>query len=231
MPSGAGILLALALLWCSSPARATEDLTSLWLVGTLDGRLGGGEEFSPWRYRIRGQLRTFDAFDGTRQALVQNSLGRRLPGGFTLWGAYAYYQNNPSSIGSNRENRLWQQLDWTARGWEGGTLRTNTRLEQRWLSLFEDVGWRFRQQVRIDVPVRTGSRTDLIGALEGIWDLRDTDWTDRGLSQVRINVGAGFPVSASTRMQVIYQYQYRNLDGQEDLVNHILIFSFSHRPL
>jgi hypothetical protein len=132
----AGMLLALLLALAPRPAAAMEDRSSLWLVGTLDGMLGAGEEFSPWRYRIRGQLRTFDAFDGTRQALVQSSIGRRLGGGFTFWGGYAFYQNNPSSIGSSQENRIWQQLDWTDLGWDGGTLRTRTLLEQRWLDVF-----------------------------------------------------------------------------------------------
>ena len=55
------------------------------------------------------------------------------------------------------EERGFQQRNWTMGKPWGGELSSRTRLEQRWRSAGDAMGWRLREMLRYEKPLRAGS--------------------------------------------------------------------------
>ena len=121
------------------------------------------------------------------------------------------------------EERGFQQLNWTMGKPWGGELSSRTRLEQRWRSDGDDMGWRLREMLRYEKPLRTGS--DALNALvyaEGFVALNDTDWGARGgFDQIRSFIGAELGLPGASTLEVGYLNQLINQRGGDTRVNHV----------
>lgn len=224
----AGMLLVAASC-LAPPAQAAEHESALWLGTSYTGPLGDGPEWSRWRYRAQLQARGFEALDGARQAIIGLGLIYRLPNSFSISGGYRYFHTQFDGAGSVHEQRLWQELNWTTGGWWGGTLRSRTRLEQRYLQERSGTGLRLRQQFRLDVPLADFQGLDLVSGVESLFQLRDTSWTQAGYAETRAFIGFNKAVSPKLQIDIGYVHQRVRREQAPDFVNHILVANFNFR--
>ena len=165
----------------------------IWLVLSTSGALGGNAGGGPWRYWFDAHARFFELGSGTDQFLVRPAIGYAVAGNARLWLGYARVQTKNRANISFDEDRFWQQLDWRAGDWLGGAWTWRARLEQRSLSLGDDVGITLRMMARYTRPLDAAGTTSLIIGVEPFLDLRDTDWgASRGISQNRAHIGIGW---------------------------------------
>jgi hypothetical protein len=220
------ILLLIYLGLASPDVRALEQESGAWLVGLLSGSFGSEENPSRWRYALKGQFRDFSLGDGVRQGTVRGGLGYQLNSKVTLWGGYVYFHTNVKNVGSAHENRIWQQVNWTMGSGDWGTLKSRTRLEQRFREHREGRGLWLRQQFRADIPVKARDKLSYILGLEAFFHLRGTDWADEGFIQNRVFIGMGYKVSPRMSIEVGYLNQFFRLRELPDLMNHLAIVGF-----
>jgi hypothetical protein len=222
-------LLLAALSLCIAPsADAVENRTALWLGAQVDGDLGK-DDWSNWLYMAQAQYRTFDAFDGTRQALGRLGLGYRLNRGWRIYGRADYYQTRSPVTGTFNEFRVQQSANWGGPAWGRVNLRFRGMLEQRWIDERDGTAWRFRPRIGLEWPARRFEHVDWMVFSESFFDLRELDWVDRGFNQQRFFFGARIPLGVGLHLEAGYQYQWLNPWGTGDLVNHTLVGMFRFR--
>ena len=105
------------------------------------------------------------------------------------------------------------------------SIQLRSRLEQRFVSTGDDVGWRFRQFVKLGRPFQSEPRLSLLGYDEIFFSLNDTDWgASSGLDRNRLFVGFGWRFGAAGRLvgELGYLNQLvRNESGPHE-VHHLL---------
>lgn len=127
------------------------------------------------------------------------------------------------------EHRLWEQWQYEFPLATGALrLQLRTRLEERWRpSVGGDTGVRFRQMVRVTVPLGASGRWVLAAWDELFFGLNDTDWRQRqGFDQNRAFGGVGYWfVPGALRVEAGYFNQYVQRPGNPagDLSNHALM--------
>ncbi len=208
-------LLALA----ESPVRAaTSEDEQFWLNLTSMGSIKGDLV-----YFAEIQPRVGDGVSRIDQALFRGALGWKLSPAVTLYQGFAHVVVPVDGGQDVNEERGFQQLNWTMGKPWGGELSSRTRLEQRWRSDGDDMGWRLREMLRYEKPLRTGS--DALNALvyaEGFVALNDTDWGARGgFDQLRSFVGAELGLPGASTLEVGYLNQLINQRGGDTRVNHV----------
>ena len=211
-------LLALLALSASPTRAATSEDEQFWLnltsMGSIRGKLVYFAEIQP---------RVGDGVSRIDQALFRGALGWKLSPAVTLYQGFAHVVVSVDGGQDVNEERGFQQLNWTMGKPWGGELSSRTRLEQRWRSDGDDMGWRLREMLRYEKPLRTGS--DALNALvyaEGFVALNDTDWGARGgFDQLRSFVGAELGLRGASTLEVGYLNQLINQRGGDTRVNHV----------
>ena len=200
----------------ASPVLADTEDTQGWLnvtaTGSLSGKLMGWGEV---------QGRFGDDVGRLSQSIIRPGLGYQVNKDLTLWAGYARITNH--NRGPNvGEDRAWQQASWTIGKLGRATISSRTRLEQRWVETGSDTGWRLRQFIKYDLPLREGGTTNFVITSETFIALNDADWGARaGFDQMRNFVGLGFPVHPKARVEAGYMNQYIDRRGPNDQMNHI----------
>lgn len=216
----------------SSPgAWATEDEQGAWLAFSIMDAFRSGDEDSRWHYWFDAQARFFDPGSGVTQWVARPGIGYGVGDNLKAWIGYGRFNTRNHSGTVANENRYWQQLDWRAGGWLGGTITMRARLEQRSVSISDDTALALRFLTKYVRPVgRSGNKSLVIG-IEPFVDLRDTDWTgDAGMSQNRTFIGMGFRLSDSVSVEAGYMNQYNWVDGSEDANFHHATINLNVRP-
>ena len=211
-------LLALLALSASPVRAATSEDEQFWLNLTSMGSIKGDLV-----YFAEIQPRVGDGVSRIDQALFRGALGWKLSPAVTLYQGFAHVVVPVDGGQDVNEERGFQQLNWTMGKPWGGELSSRTRLEQRWRSDGDDMGWRLREMLRYEKPLRTGS--DALNALvyaEGFVALNDTDWGARGgFDQLRSFVGAELGLPGASTLEVGYLNQLINQRGGDTRVNHV----------
>lgn len=211
-------LLALLALSAAPTHAATSEDEQFWLNLTSMGSIKGDLV-----YFAEIQPRVGDGVSRIDQALFRGALGWRLSPAVTLYQGFAHVVVSVDGGQDVNEERGFQQLNWTMGKPWGGELSSRTRLEQRWRSDGDDMGWRLREMLRYEKPLRTGS--DALNALvyaEGFVALNDTDWGARGgFDQLRSFVGAELGLPGASTLEVGYLNQLINQRGGDTRVNHV----------
>ncbi|MCH2174044.1 DUF2490 domain-containing protein, partial [Myxococcota bacterium] len=202
--------LAVAGLFASSARAAVEHQAAGWLM--LAG-MGSFESISPEWSRVRwtfdGQARFFDSTNGLGQTIVRPGIGWALSESTTVWVGYGWIRDYPAGRSDIDENRLWQQLLWNG-GVGGWSIQSRTRLEQRFLDTGDDVGWRFREFVKVLYPLLESNRLRFAAYNELFLNLNSTDWgADSGFDQNRLFVGLNAPVNSARTVQAELGYLNR----------------------
>jgi len=216
-----------------SPAHGQIQDTGLWLGAFSQGQLNFKDlEDARTRWWFDGNARflgdDFELFQG----VVRPGLGYQLNEEQTAWVGYAWIGESLPDL-TFHENRIWEQ--WTLTRERGDmTIQLRSRLEQRFVSLGDDVGWRFRQMLRLQKPIERYPNLLWVAWDEIFFHLNDTDWGARtGYNQNRLFIGLGRrpPTRSSRRTDIGYLYQQIQVaeDGA-DLSNHILSINFFLSP-
>lgn len=175
------------------------------------------------------QLRFTDGADRLGQVLLRPAVGYRITPSDTLFLGYAYVRTEPLNGTPTDEHRMFQQALVRVVGGPGKTTVTSrTRLEQRWLEGRSGMGWRLRQQVRLDAPVAKG--LNAIVWAEPFVNLDTTAWGQRaGFDQLRGFAGVGLPIARGIAIEAGYSGQYVNRFNVPDRMNHIGSLSLTIR--
>lgn len=183
---------------------------------------------SPWKWWFDGHLRFLEDADGFNQSIVRPGIGWSLGEDLVVWGGYGWIHTSPLTGNDFDEHRTWQQLTWS-RGDEVRTFALRPRLEQRFLETGDDVGWRFRQLVRMQHHIPNLPRLSFVTWDEIFFHLRDTDWgAASGFDQNRVFVGFGWQHQPDSRLRTEIGYLNQTIDSPSgaDRVNHILSINF-----
>jgi len=185
---------------------------------------------SRWHYWLDAQARYLDLGSGVNQWLVRPGLGYEINDNLKAWVGYARFRTRNRAGNVADENRYWQQMDWTAGRWNGGKFTMRARLEQRSVSVGDDLGVVLRFMTKYVRPIGGDHNISLILGLEPFVDLRDTDWGgESGLGQNRSLIGVGWRLGDSVSVEAGYMNQYIWIDGGEDRINHLGVLSFKVR--
>lgn len=207
----------LALLAAPAHAATRED-EQVWLNLTAMGSIRGDLV-----YFAEVQPRVGDGVSRIDQALFRGALGWKAAPSLTLYQGFAHIVVPVEGGTDVNEERSFQQISWTLGKPWGGELSSRTRLEQRWRSDGTDMGWRAREMLRYEKPVRPGS--DAVNALvyaEGFVALNDTDWGARaGFDQLRSFAGVELGLPGASTLEVGYLNQLVNQRAGNQRVNHI----------
>lgn len=213
------LCLSACLALAASPAdAATREDEQFWLNLTAMGSIK--DELV---YFAEIQPRIGDGMSRVDQSLFRGALGWKLSPTMTVYQGYAHVVVPIEGGKDINEERSFQQLNWTLGKPWGGELSSRTRLEQRWRSDGDDMGWRLREMLRYEKPLKPGS--DAVNALvyaEGFAALDDTDWGARaGSDQLRSFVGAEIGLPGASTLEVGYLNQLVNQRAGNTRINHV----------
>jgi len=213
------LCLSACLALLSAPARAaTSEDEQFWLNLTAMGSVK--DELV---YFAEIQPRAGDGVSRIDQSLFRGALGWKFSPSLTLYQGFAHIIVQIDGGQDVNEERSFQQLNWTLGQPWGGELSSRTRLEQRWRSDGDDMGWRLREMIRYEKPLTAGS--DAFNALvyaEGFVALNDTDWGAKsGFDQLRSFVGAEVGLPGASTLEVGYLNQLINQSGGDRRINHV----------
>lgn len=206
-------------------AYAQKEDVQQWTLLAATGRVAGDvvvyAEIQP---RVTDDVGRFG------QLLARPAIGAQLSRDGQLLVGHAYVRTEPLGRRATDDHRAWQQVLWTAARSAGGfTLTSRTRLEQRTAEGFDDLGWRLRQQVRAQAPIRRGGKLQAIAWTEPFYSLDSTDWgRRRGFDQVRTFIGLGVPITTGLTAEPGYLNQTVFRRG-EDRVNHVANLTLFYR--
>lgn len=231
--AAAAILLAALACGATSTATAeTVDDQGLWLAFLSQGAFSDDAD-SPWKWWFDAHARFFDDADGFGQSILRPGIGYEIAERTTLWAGYGWINTAPAARSNFDENRVWQQLTWST-DVGPATWALRSRLEQRFLETGSDTGWRWRQFVRMRMPIVGGPRDVYFVAWDEVFvNFNDTDWGARsGFNQNRLFIGFGRRRQrcADTRIEIGYLNQAINPAGGDNLTNHILSFNYFFQP-
>jgi hypothetical protein len=221
------IFLVAAMLETSAARASTEHDKGLWLMIASQGAV---DRDSPTLSRLRwwfdGHARFFEETDGYGQSIVRPGLGWAVTENSTLWFGYGWIRDSPAEGPDRDENRIWQQ--WTTSfSLAKAAFSWRSRLEQRFIEGKDDMGWRFRQFIKVIQPIAFGSHLRLVAYDEIFFALNDTDWGARaGFDQNRFFAGLSWQFVPGRSVEVGYLNQFIQKSGPENLMNNILSINF-----
>lgn len=209
-----------------TPAHAATDDEQFWFQAIGQGSIRGDLVYFAEVQSRFGRDRA-----GLDQMLIRPAIGMKLSDTITVYQGYAHVRTPRTGGGNTREHRSFQQLSWSLGQVLGRRASSRTRLEQRWLSTGDDMGWRLRQMLRLAVPIGGGDAgVAVLAYAEGFFALNDTDWGARsGFDRARGFAGLELPMAGKSTVEIGYLNQYANNRGRPDDVDHALLVTLQLR--
>ncbi|MGX2038645.1 DUF2490 domain-containing protein [Methylocaldum sp. MU1018] len=209
--------------------EAAESLEDFQTWGNITAVGGFGfvdPKLKNVRYWLEGQGRFGEETTRLSQSMVRPALGYALNDRASVWLGYAWiFTDRPFTRRRFDENRIWQQLLWT-QPTAFGSFSSRTRFEQRFIETGSDTGWRFRQLVKLSVPLSFAPDFSLVGWEEVFVNINKTDWgADDGLDQNRVFVGLGYNFDKHIKTEIGYMNQYIRRAEAADRISHVLSVS------
>lgn len=207
--------------------KTTEDLQtwgSIIATGSLDAL---NSDLKSFKYWLEGQGRFGNDTSLFSQGLLRTGLGFAVNENTSAWLGYAWVPTDePFTKIAFDENRIWQQLLWGKKV-SFAAVTSRSRLEQRVIPTGSEIGWRFRQQLKVSVPLSFAPSFSLVASDEYFVNLNKTNWgADDGFDQNRAFGGIGFNFDKNIRTEVGYMNQYIRKAVVPDQMNHILSANF-----
>lgn len=208
--------LAAATLAASTPAAAQDDVQA-WGATLAQGPIAGDLVF--W---AEVQTRFTDDAARLGQLLIRPAVGVRLAPDTSAHIGYAYIRTDPAGGAATDEHRAWQQLIFPIlRNARGLYVSGRSRVEQRRLVGRDDTGWRLRQFVRAQIPLKRGGPVSAVVFTEGFYAANATDWgAPAGIDQWRTFVGVSLPASKRLTIEPGYLNQTVFRRGT-NAINHV----------
>lgn len=206
-------------------AETTHD-EQAWVNLTAMGPISGDVVyFAELQPRVGDGISRLDAL------LLRGAVGVKLSPKVTLYQGYAHVITPVDGGRDINEERSFQQLNVALGKPLGGELSSRTRLEQRWRSNGSDMGWRLREMLRYEHPLKQGS--DAVNALvyaEGFVAFNDTDWGARaGFDQLRSFVGAEVGLPGASTLELGYLNQTIDQTRGRTRMNHVASITLFYR--
>jgi hypothetical protein len=206
-------------------AETTHD-EQAWVNLTAMGPISGDVV-----YLAELQPRVGDGISRLDALLLRGAVGVKLSPKVTLYQGYAHVITPVDGGRDINEERSFQQLNVALGKPFGGELSSRTRLEQRWRSNGSDMGWRLREMLRYEHPLKQGS--DAVNALvyaEGFVAFNDTDWGARaGFDQLRSFVGAEVGLPGASTLELGYLNQTIDQTRGRTRMNHVASITLFYR--
>lgn len=216
------LFLSLSLLG-TAQAQPTEDFQT-WGNVTATGSLDFiNPNLKNFKYWLEGQGRFGLNTSDFSQAILRPGLGYQINGQASVWLGYAWVPTDePFAKTAFDENRIWEQFLWSDK-FSFGTLTSRSRLEQRFIPMGSDVGWRFRQMLKVSVPMPFAPDFSFVASDEYFVNLNKTDYgADDGFDQNRAFAGIGYNINKNIKTEIGYMNQYIRRANNPDLMNNIL---------
>lgn len=220
----AALALSTAAALTSGASAQTREDGGVWAMWAGQGDLAEfGPSWSKVRWWFDAQSRFRDDGEELDTVLFRPALGYAINSRTTALFGYGWFHTDPASGDDVIEHRPWQQLMWNAPV-EGFTLQSRSRLEQRIVEGEDDTGLRFREMLKVTIPVVESGKVFASAFDELFFDLNDTDWGQRdGFRQNRLFLGLGWFFGGERRHSVEIGYLHQWIDGAAfDRQNHIL---------
>jgi len=213
---GAGTAAILAA--CPVPAHAADEDRQVWTAVIASTALSDKVDAT---MEVHGRF--FDDPSRLGQLLLRPSLTIKLGSGLSATAGYTYVRSPVPRGSAINEHRTWQQLGYAIQAPDGGrfALTGRTRVEERFREGSSDVGWRLRQQVRLQVPVSRDRKAAALLWNETFVGLNDTRWGQRSnIDQVRTFAGANLALGRGVTLEPGYLNQIVVRRGP-DAMNHV----------
>lgn len=218
------LLLLLGLVTSNNLLAGPKEDFQTWGTATAVGSLDViHPDLSRYRYWLEGQGRFGNDTSQVSQGMLRTGLGYALGETVTMWLGYAFIPTDePFVTVPFDEHRIWQQLLWNTQ-FSFGSFSSRSRLEQRFMQTGDDVGWRYRQLVKISVPFSFAPSFSFVASDEVFVDLNKTDWkAANGFDQNRAFAGIGYNFNKNIKTEIGYMNQYIRKKNAQDFVSHIL---------
>jgi hypothetical protein len=222
--------LAVLLSWITLTPAAAKTMEDFQTWGNITA-MGSLDRISPdfkyYKYWLEGQGRFGNDTTQFSQAIVRTGLGYALLENeidtLTAWFGYAWVPTDePFTATAIDEHRIWQQLLWSNR-LPYGTITSRARLEQRFLESDGDVGWRYRQLLKMEAPLPWMPWFSFVAADEFFANINESRWgADNGFDQNRAFVGIGYDFDKHTKTEIGYMNQYIRKPIGPDRMDHIV---------
>lgn len=221
----AGLLLCACLILLPGHLSASDRFNGAWASFYTSGSLAPERSGGDWRFNLYGDTRYYDRLEGINQYVLQPGIGYRLNERLSLWGGYTWFRSEVDGITSVNEHRAWQQVSWSMAKWTHATLKSRTRLEERFRDGRGGTDLRLRQLFRLDARFEFSPMLTFILGNESFHHLRDTGWTRKGYGQNRLYAGVGFNFW-NVRAEALYMNQQYLFRDRENLVSHLAVLNF-----
>ncbi len=220
-------LLLISAAWLAQPAAAeTTHDEQVWVNLTATGPISGDLV-----YFAELQPRIGDGVSRVDQLLLRGAIGWKLSPAVTVYQGYAHVTVPVEGGRDVNEERSFQQLNLAlGKPWQG-ELSSRTRLEQRWRNDGNDMGWRLREMIRYEKPLKAeGDSVSALVSAEAFFALNDTDWGARsGFDQLRTFVGAELGLTGASTAEIGYLNQVIDQAGGRTRMNHVASVSLFFR--
>ena len=203
-------MLALGVAMPMSASATTDDFqawTAFNITGNLSPKIVANLEL---------QGRFVDDASRLGVVIVRPSIGLKISDAVVLHLGYAHQTTIQRGTRDINENRWYQQTSWRVGKIGSATVNSRTRIELRTVERARDTGWRLRQRVQLQFPLRVKG-AHAIAQSESFFALNSTDWGARaGFDQVRNFIGVAFPLSARLQAETGFQHRYQRRVGAAD---------------
>jgi Protein of unknown function (DUF2490) len=155
------------------------------------------------------------------------AIGYKISDSVTVFLGYTHQKTINDGRADVNENRIHQQLNWRVGKIGKATLNLRARLEQRWINGSSDMGWRVRERLQLQIPLKP-KKTNLVVSNELLFSLNTTNWGARaGFDQMRNFIGVNFPIGKGLTLETGYQNRYQVRRGSADRMDHIIPITLS----
>jgi Protein of unknown function (DUF2490) len=154
--------------------------------------------------------------------VLRPAIGYKFSDSLTVFLGHAHQKTINRGRADVDENRIYQQINWRIAKIGKATLASRTRIEQRWVEGARDMGWRVRERLQVQVPLKSKG-ANFVVSNEMLFALNTTDWGARaGFDQMRNFIGVNFPLSKAVSLETGYQNRYQERRGPADRMDHII---------
>lgn len=144
------------------------------------------------------------------------SIGYKVSKKATVFLGYMYVHTDPMDRPATDENRIYQHVIYQVGKIGDVSITARTRLEERTVVGHEDLSVRFRQQLRVQMPLGDKDDAKLVAWTEAFYNLNDADWGPRaGFDRWRNLIGVDIPISQGFMVEPAYLDQIVFRAGQD----------------
>jgi hypothetical protein len=218
------LMLSLGMITSTQAQAQTAEDFQTWGNITATGNLGIIQpELKNFNYWLEGQGRFGLNTSDLSQAMLRAGLGYQLNKQTSIWLGYAWVPTDaPFTKTAFDEHRIWQQLLWSDK-FSFGALTSRSRMEQRFIPTGSQVGWRFRQMLKLSVPWSFAPAFSFVASDEYFVNLNKTNYgADDGFDQNRVFAGIGYNFNQPIKTEIGYMNQYIRRANNPDRMDHIL---------